>query len=78
MADAKEAPKDSGEVKKLYLSDDDKQLMGVCGGMAVYFGIDVTLVRLAWVVMALVTGIFPGVIAYFIIGMVIPHAPKAA
>ncbi len=78
MADTQSAPKDSGEVKKLYLSQDDKILMGVCGGMAVYFEVDATLVRLGWVGMTIFTGVIPGLLAYIIVGVVIPSAPKSA
>ena len=38
------------EGKKLYKSSTDKKIAGVCGGIAEYFNIDSTLVRLAWVV----------------------------
>ncbi len=40
------------EGKKLYKSSTDKKIAGVCGGIAEYFNIDPTLVRLAWVVLA--------------------------
>ena len=39
--------------KKLYRSDENKMLAGVCGGIAEYFGVDPTLIRLAWVVFSL-------------------------
>ena len=35
--------------KKLYRSKNDKKISGVCGGIAEYFGIDATIVRLLWV-----------------------------
>lgn len=56
--------------KKLYLSDTDKKLAGVCGGIAEYFDIDPTIVRLIWVFFALMA---TGVIAYIICAVVIPH-----
>lgn len=59
--------------KKLYRSKTDKQLMGVCGGLGEYFEIDSTLVRLALVAMILFAG--TGLLAYFIIGVVIPENP---
>lgn len=59
-------------MKKLYLSEKDKKLCGVCGGIAEYFGIDSTLVRLAWVVLSLFSAGFPGIIAYIIACMIIP------
>jgi len=59
-------------LKKLYLSSTDKKICGVCGGIAEYFEIDVTLVRLAWVLLSLFTAAFPGIIAYIIACMIIP------
>lgn len=65
------------EVKKLYRSTSDKMIMGVCGGLGDYFEIDSTLVRIGWVLMTFITGIFPGVFAYFIIGIIIPEKPAS-
>ncbi len=59
--------------KKLYLSDTDKKICGVCGGIAEYFGIDSTLVRLLWAVLSLFFG--SGVVAYIIAALVIPKSP---
>lgn len=59
-------------MKKLYLSETDKKLCGVCGGIAEYFGIDSTLVRLVWVLISIPTGGFPGLFAYIIACMIIP------
>lgn len=57
-------------MKKLYRSETSKMLGGVCGGVGEYFGIDPTLVRLAWVLL----GFFgAGVIAYIIAMFVIPR-----
>jgi len=58
--------------KKLHLSLKDKQLMGVCGGIAEYFEVDSTLVRLGWVVLTVITGIIPGILGYIIAAVVIP------
>jgi phage shock protein C len=56
--------------KKLYKSKDDKMICGVCGGIAEYFGIDATLVRLAW---ALLTGLGgAGIWAYIVAAVIIP------
>ena len=62
--------------KRLYLSSKDKMLFGVCGGIAEYFGTDPTLVRLAWVILTIITGVVPGVAAYVIAAIVIPKEPK--
>ena len=66
----------SKQVKKLYLSSDDKVLSGVCGGIAEYFQIDPTLVRLGWAGASIFTGFFPGLIAYIIFAIVMPENPK--
>lgn len=57
--------------KKLYLSDTDKKISGVCGGIAEYFGIDSTLVRLAWVIFFFAYG--SGLLAYIVAAFVIPN-----
>jgi phage shock protein C len=57
--------------KKLYRSRTDRKLLGVCAGIAEYFGVDPTLVRLAFVLMALAGG--PGIIFYIILALIIPE-----
>lgn len=59
--------------KKLYLSATDKKISGVCGGIAEYFDLDPTLVRLGWVIFCLAGG--SGVIGYIIAAMIMPHRP---
>ncbi len=59
--------------KKLYRSIADKKLCGVCGGIAEYFELDPTLIRLLWVVMTLFTAAFPGVLAYIICAIIVPQ-----
>lgn len=56
--------------KKLYLSKEDKRISGVCGGIAEYFDIDSTLVRLTWLLFALFGGM--GFLAYIIAALIIP------
>lgn len=58
-------------MKKLYLSDTDKKIAGVCGGIAEYLKVDSTLVRLAWVFLALFCG--SGLLAYIIAWIVMPR-----
>ena len=60
-----------GEPRPLMRSRTDKKIAGVCGGVAKYLGVDVTLVRLIWIVLALVP---PGVglIAYIVAWIVMP------
>ena len=57
--------------KKLYRSDENKMLAGVCGGIAEYFGVDATLIRLAWVVFSLLGG--SGLLAYILAAIIIPR-----
>ena len=56
--------------KRLYKSAMNKKLCGVCGGIAEYFDIDPTIIRLAWVVFTLLGG--SGIIAYIIAAIVMP------
>ena len=58
--------------KRLYCSP-EKKLCGVCGGIADYFGIDPSFVRLIVVEIALLTAIVPALIAYFIVALIIPQ-----
>ena len=57
-------------MKKLYKIEHGKKLCGVCGGIAEYFNIDVTMVRLITVVLSLFW--FTGVIAYFVAAIILP------
>ena len=56
--------------KRLYRSDTNKMLCGVCGGIGEYFNIDPTLIRLLWAVLAC-SG--PGILAYIIAAVSIPR-----
>jgi len=59
--------------KKLYKSNTDKKIDGVCAGIAEYFDLDPTLIRLAWVLFSLLGG--SGVLAYIICMCIIPAKP---
>lgn len=60
--------------KRLYKSNRNKMLAGVCGGIAEYFNIDPTLVRLGWIVFCALGG--SGILAYIIAAIVIPRNPE--
>lgn len=60
--------------KKLYKSSTDKKVDGVCAGIAEYFGIDPTVVRVAWVLFSLFGG--SGVLAYIICAILMPSKPS--
>ena len=63
------------EPKRLYRSDRDKMIGGVCGGIAEYFELDPTLVRLGYIVLSVFT-VFSGVLAYFILWIVVPQRKR--
>lgn len=60
------------EAKRLYRSRTDRKLGGVCGGIASYFGIDPTIVRLLTVLLIL-TGL--SILIYIVMWIVIPEEP---
>lgn len=60
-------------MKKLRKSYNQKMISGVLGGIAEYFDIDVTIVRLAYVLITLLSAAFPGIILYIIAIFVIPN-----
>ncbi|HHW54355.1 MAG: PspC domain-containing protein [bacterium] len=61
--------------KKLYRSKEQRMLAGVCGGLAEYLDLDVTILRLALAFIIFFTGIFPGLLFYFIAALIIPARP---
>ena len=63
------------ETKRLYRSSSQSILFGVCGGIAEYFQLDPTLVRVGWVVLSIFTAGFPGLLAYIVCFFIIPLEP---
>jgi len=64
--------------RRLFRSAVDRKVAGVCGGLADYFEVDPTLVRLAVIVLTIYPGaIFFGLLAYVIAWAIIPLAPRA-
>jgi phage shock protein C len=62
--------------KRLFRSSSDRKIAGVCGGLADYFDVDSTLVRLVVVILAIYPGaIVLGISAYLIAWLIIPDAP---
>lgn len=51
----------------------DRMLAGVCGGLAEYFGLDPTLVRVGYVLISLISVAFPGLFVYIILWIVMPE-----
>jgi phage shock protein C len=56
--------------KKLTLSETDKKIGGVCGGLAEYLGVDSNLIRILWVLFALFVG--SGVLVYIVAWILLP------
>ena len=56
--------------QKLYRSDTDKMICGVCGGLGEYFQVDPTIIRLLWAIFAC-TG--SGILAYNVAAFIIPR-----
>ena len=63
-------------IKRLYRSRKDRKIAGVCGGLAVYLGIDPVIPRLVWIVFALAAGM--GILAYIICWLVVPQEPSTS
>jgi phage shock protein C len=59
--------------KRLYRSETDKKVAGVCGGIAEYANVDPTLVRAVFILLTLAGG--PGVLLYFILMFIMPKNP---
>ena len=56
--------------KRLYRSETQKMIWGVCGGIAEYFKLDPTLIRLGWAILTLCGG--AGILAYIVAAIIIP------
>ena len=59
------------ESKRLYRSRNQRMICGVCGGIAEYFNIDPTIIRLAWVLFSLAGG--SGILVFLIAAIIIPE-----
>ena len=61
--------------KRLTRSSTDKKIAGVCGGLAEYFDIDATIVRVLWILAVFFAG--TGILVYIILWIVLPIAPTS-
>lgn len=72
--ESEERSKKTG-TKRLYRSKTQKMIAGVCGGLAEYFEIDVSVIRILWIIGTIISlGI--GVVAYIVMVLVFPEAPE--
>ena len=60
-------------MKRLYKSQTNKMICGVCGGVAEYLNIDPTIIRLIWAVLIFAVG--TGVLAYILAAIIMPDNP---
>ena len=60
-------------MKRLYRSDTNRTIAGVCGGIAEYFGVDPTIVRLAAALACLISGVIPLLIGYMLAWVIVPR-----
>ncbi len=70
-----EPRKEDISMKRLYRSRTKKMIAGVCGGIAEYFDIDETIVRLGVAFLTVATAIFPGILFYFVAAVIMPESP---
>ena len=63
--------------KKLYRSRTDKKLAGVFGGLGAYLNVDPTILRVIFVLLAIFSAGFPGLILYIALALLLPEEPEA-
>ena len=61
------------KMKRLYRSRKNRMIAGVCGGIAEYYNVDPSLVRLLFVFITLITAVGPGIIAYIVAWIIVPE-----
>ena len=63
-------------VHRLFRSNDDRVVAGVCGGLGEYFSIDPVIIRVVWIVLTLAWG--AGLLLYLLFWLLIPRRPFSA
>ena len=61
-------------MKKLRRSNKYRMIAGVCGGIAEYFNLDPTIVRIGYVLLSILSAAFPGILVYLIMWVIIPRS----
>ena len=69
-----EKKNNKGEAKQLFRDIEGAKISGVCAGFAYYFGIDVTIIRIIWLLSMLITGFFLMILLYIILALAMPKA----
>ncbi len=62
-------------MRKLYRSEKDKWIAGVLGGLGEYLSIDPTILRIAFIIFSIASGVLPGIVGYVLAIIVIPKPP---
>jgi phage shock protein C len=62
--------------RKLMRSRSEKKIAGVCAGLAHYFDVDVTLVRIVCLFITFASGVCPGIITYLLAWIIVPSEPE--
>jgi phage shock protein C len=65
-------------MKRLYRSEANRKIAGICGGVGEYLDIDPTIVRLVAIIFGFATGIVPFLIGYLFAWMIVPVAPRVS
>lgn len=60
------------EPRRLYRSEKNRKIAGICGGLAEYFNLDPVIVRLAAIVIMVVSGVLPMLIVYLVAILIVP------
>lgn len=62
--------------KRLCRSEQNRMVAGVCGGVAEYFGLDPTMVRVGYVLFSVLSSGFPGLLVYVILWVLMPRPSR--
>jgi len=63
-------------MKRLFRSNTDKKLAGICGGLGEMLDVDPTVIRLVAVALAIITGVIPFLVGYVVAWLIVPPAPS--
>jgi phage shock protein C len=61
-------------MKKLRRSNKNRMIAGVCGGIAEYFDMDPTIVRIVYVLVSILSVAFPGILVYLVMWIIVPRS----
>jgi len=76
MTDSSVPASTEAETRRLTRSTTDRKIAGVCGGLAEYFNVDATLVRVIWAILTIIPGcIVLGIVAYLVAWFIMPDSP---